>query len=279
MTNLQSIKCLAVVALPSEAKPLVERFNLSTLNNSPFRCWTGSDIALIETGIGKLNAAAATSHALTITGASCCINIGIAGSDNKIGSVFVAHRVIDQGTGKTWYPQQIWQHNMDTLSLETVDTPSRKYQPDTAFDMEMSGVMSAATRSLSTEMIQSIKVISDNKTSDYSGINKGFVINLITDQLSVIEEAVYSLIKLNSDTCDSGCADSMLEAISKGQYPVSGKSFHVTESQRLDLRRLLQRHLALYGHLPEESVFSESKDTRELIYQLRTLVDSFKTHY
>lgn len=296
MTNSQSIKCLLIVALPAEAKPLIGRYKLSTLNhtpennpentlkNSPFRCWKNNDIALVETGIGKLNSAAATSYALAITGASCCINVGIAGSDNDIGSAFVAHRVVDQGTGKIWYPQQMWQHTMDSLSVETVDSPTSQYQSDAAFDMEMSGVMSAASRFLSTEMIQSIKVISDNTTSDYSEINKELVINLISDQLSVIESAVCSLIRLNDDTRDSGQPDSMLKAISAGHYAGSGhsgsgKSFHLTESQKITLKRILQRHLALFGTLPDKSVFSKSRDSRELIHQLRSLVDSVKTHY
>lgn len=295
MKNSPPIKCLLIVALPAEAKPLIKRFKLSTLNQSlshssnhrpnrwpgksPFRCWRNSDIALVETGIGKLNGAAATSHALTLTDASCCINIGIAGSDNDIGSAFVAHRVVDQGTDSTWYPQQIWQHSMKTVSVETVVSPSSQYQSDTAFDMELSGVMSAATRFLSTEMIQSIKVISDNKTSDYSGINKGFVMDLISNQMSVIETAVSSLIRLVDDTRDSGQSNLMLRAITEGHYPESGQPFHVTESQKITLQRILQRHLALFGSLPENSVFENSKDTRELIYQLESLVDSVKTHY
>jgi len=274
-----TISCLLVVALPIEARPLVEHFKLGTSNIGPYRYWCRDNIALIQTGMGKLNASAATSHALAATGAESCINVGIAGSDNELGALFIADRIIDQGSGQVWYPQQTWKMPGPSLTVTTLDKPGVNYQSAIAYEMEASGVMAAAINFLSTELIQSLKIISDNPSYNLEKIDKQQVHNLIKHKLNVIEQAVNRLRHLVSTNQDINTEESLIKSITHREHPQISQKLHLTQSQQHDFKRLLQRHQALKGSLPGDDFLGKFTDSRQLIDALRRELDSIRSDY
>ena len=54
--------CHLIVALASESRPLIDHFRLRPVPDTPYRRYRNGSIVLTETGIGKLNAAAAVRH-------------------------------------------------------------------------------------------------------------------------------------------------------------------------------------------------------------------------
>ena len=85
---------LIVTALDSEARPLLDQYRLrASANSGPFRLYGNDNILLIVSGIGRVNAAAASAYlaALAGPGVHSWLNIGIGGQrDYVLGSAWLA---------------------------------------------------------------------------------------------------------------------------------------------------------------------------------------------
>src|SRR5690348_6346061 len=101
MTAIQPILNI-VVALHSEAKPLIEYYYLKKICSEtlPFPVFSNKDrsIHLVVSGIGKIKTAAATTFLHCLTGNksfSCFLNIGISGSSQyPIGALILAAKIV-----------------------------------------------------------------------------------------------------------------------------------------------------------------------------------------
>lgn len=274
-----SARSLITVALPAEARPLVDHYKLKPVDPAPFRCWADSSVFLVETGIGKLNAAAGTSFALTTSRANCCINVGIAGCDREVGTLVAAHRISDRSGNRHWYPQQSWNSKLPTVDVHTVEQPDDHYLPDIAFDMEASGVMVAALKYLPSDLIQSLKIISDNADQPFHALDRKSVSELIASQSESISMAIDRVMELHRKSADSGLVEGMMETLTSDQTSLQQFQLHLTKSQLHDLKRLLQRQLALTGELPELSFFKSARNSKELLNELRNNVDAIQQTY
>ena len=187
-----------VVALPAEARPLLDHFRLrDRQHNTAFPIYRNTDMALIVSGPGKVAAAAATAL-LAGTGTShtraAWLNIGIAGhAHHAIGSGYIAHRITDSATGKSWYPPQIHDLSTPTESLFTVDRPEDDYPTAALYEMEASGFFPVACRFSSSELVQCFKVISDNRTQATTAVTAKLCAQLIAARLADIEQLVTAL--------------------------------------------------------------------------------------
>lgn len=182
-----------IVALKAESQVLIERLGLSfdrDLSGRGFQVYSNleGDVThrLIVSGVGKVNSAAATAW----LGAHSCddppaiwINFGIAGNRTaRIGEVFRAVRVSDGDTDRSWYPPAVWAREFDLLqptSIRTIARPTSEY-PDESItvEMEAAGFYQTALRYSSAELVQVIKVISDNEDSGIEGLNPATVSRL-----------------------------------------------------------------------------------------------------
>lgn len=263
---------LLIVALPAEARPLIDHFGLQLINQRPFRQYSGNDITLLECGIGKLAAAAGTAAALETLSATniSCVNVGIAGSENETGALFAAHRVVDRGSNKSWHPQLTRVPVTDTLVVETVDQPDIQYRSDCAFDMEAAGIMEAATRYISLEFIHCLKIISDNSTSPVETLNKQKITDLIAKQTIKVEQVLTELIGLTDTLPDVNTVKVEVKRV--------GQHLHLTVSQRSELEQLLQRHKALHGSLPPLTI-DENTNAKHLLQKLKGALDAHRLRY
>jgi nucleoside phosphorylase len=193
-----------VVALPAEARPLLDHFRLlDKQHNTAFPIYRNPDMALIVSGPGKVAAAAATAL-LAGTGTShtraAWLNIGIAGhAHHAIGSGYLAHRITDRATGTNWYPPQIHDLPMPTENLCTVDRPEDDYPAVVLYEMEASGFFPVASRFSSSELVQCFKVISDNRTQATTAVTAKLCTQLITGRLADIEQLVNALSGMADD--------------------------------------------------------------------------------
>ena len=190
-----------VTALPAEARPLRDHFRLhDKLENTAFPLYRSADMALVVAGPGKVAAAAATAVlASTVPAAtkSAWLNVGIAGhAHHAIGSAFVAHRISDQASGGRWYPPQTLEPHLPTENLRTVDVPVDNYPQDALCDMEASGFYPVACRFSSSELVQCLKIVSDNTAQPATAVTAKLCSQLVAGRLADIEQLANALSSL-----------------------------------------------------------------------------------
>jgi len=236
-----------VVALPAEARPLIECYRLAgkTILGG-FRIYRHADISLIISGPGKVASAAAT--ALLAGGIppgkhAAWLNIGIAGHAScATGQCLLAHRITDRATGHSWYPPQLLDLATTTAHLITVDVPENSYHQEAAYDMEASGFYPVASRFSSTELVQCFKVVSDNREQSADTLTAASCTRLVTAGLDDIDRMVRALMALAHDYNAWHAPHAELEQL------VS--QWHFTVSQRHQLTELARRWKVLLPHQP-----------------------------
>jgi len=188
-----NIVCLCT-ALPAESRPLIEQFQLRLRQTRGLRCYYGESVYLVETGIGKLKSASAVAAVLQSNDLiDALINVGIAGGAAELGNRFIAGTVVDNASGEAWHPHLPSTRvlkDTPTSIVHTLDKPSADYQADVVFDMEASGVFTAASNYLDNSRIQCLKTISDNHTSDFSKLKKEDVSDLVGNCLQQVTALV-----------------------------------------------------------------------------------------
>ncbi|MDF1823846.1 MAG: hypothetical protein P1U68_04340 [Verrucomicrobiales bacterium] len=233
-----------------EAQAVIHQFQLKRVESESdlFPVYESADarVGLVISGIGKVNAAAATaclaaSTARRESGAVGWLNFGIAGCGDQIyGETVLAGKVTDPGSERSWFPAATWPKRLDPDRREviTVDRPVSDYPEDGALvEMESAGYFPIALRSSSIELVQVIKVISDDPDHSIEDINKKVVTGLCRASLDSVAPwlvAFQELIELE----DTRLRD-----------PVFMKDWtdaiHFSVTQRHQLRRLLAEWAAL----------------------------------
>lgn len=265
-----------VVALQAEAQPLITRFGLRC--ESPrgmFRIYRSESMALVVSGVGKSLSAAATGYLCGCSDGwrnAPWINIGVAGHRTvDVGELIVANKIVDQSTAHSWYPPQLVS-NVVNSTLITVDKPEESYPERAAYDMEAAGFFPSATRCSSGELVQSIKVISDNPHQSIASLNARSIEQLITKNLSEIEQFINRLSELSIEIKVFPHNGSLPESWAKRW------SFSVTQGHRL--RRLLQRWKVLIGDEETlDSVLGACKDGAAVLTALEARLNAEKPTY
>lgn len=236
-----------VVALPAEARPLIECYRLAWKTTpGGFRIYRSMEMSLVVSGPGKVASAAAT--ALLAGGTppgkhAAWLNIGIAGHASRaIGQCLLAHRITDQATGHSWYPPQLLDLATTTDRLITVDVPENSYRQEAAYDMEASGFYPVASRFSSAELVQCVKVVSDNREQSTATITAASVTRLVTERLDEIDRLVRRLQALAHDYNAWHAPHAELEQLAS--------QWHFTVSQRHQLTELARRWKVLLPHQP-----------------------------
>lgn len=228
-------------ALHAEARALIRHFRLKRQHAvHAFACFRNDDYFLIESGIGKINTAAAVawSQAHLDTLNPVMINIGMAGhKDKTIGDLYIAHRIEDKTSGHRVYPAMTGRLNLLSDNLLTLDHPCTDYPQDIMLDMEASAFFHTASRFTTLELIQSIKVISDNQENPARRMKDKEVEALISPHLLAIHNTATALAALRTTITPTPSRD----------YLHITQKWHFSQYQQQQLKRLLQRHHALFG--------------------------------
>lgn len=236
-------------ATRAEAEPVIKTLQLKHVNAS-FPLFCSDNTALVVSGIGKCRAAAACAWLAArsdsrVQSPACWINFGIAGHpDAALGSVFSAHKITDHHSNKVWYPPQI-HAPIPTSDLTTVDKPLEQYLPGQLHDMEASGFIDITRMFADAELVQCVKVVSDNTDNPYSRINPERAQAAIADSIPMITSVAEHLAHL-ADNITTEKATILTEFSKQWRFSVS---------QTVKLERLIQRHSVLYGSM--QSIPSE----------------------
>lgn len=240
-----------VVALMPEAQVVIDAFQLRRIESKSgvFPVYEARDgaVRLVISGIGKVNAAAATavlaSTAEPGQRGGGWINFGIAGcSESRFGTSVLASKITDGGTGRSWYPVATWPKRCDLprLILTTVERPVFDYsRVDGLVEMEAAGFYPIALRQSSVELAQVVKVVSDDPDHPVAQLKRETVAGLCAEAwpgLQVWLDAFREILVEESRRA----ADP--EGLSRW---LSRYRFSVTQQHQL--KRLLQEWEALTG--------------------------------
>ncbi len=202
-----------VVALPSEARPLVERFDLRPRDPAgPLRTYEGRNIRLVVSGVGKLASAHAVGYLAGCTGATrgdLWINVGIAGHANvPVGTVALVHRIEDAAIRRAYYPVIAVSAPCPSFAVTCFDEPTTNYAGDALCDMESAGFFAAASRHQTHEFIHLLKVVSDNCAADIPQLDRAAIGRLVASAADCLGTLIDRLATLHRAThADAAASD------------------------------------------------------------------------
>ncbi len=193
-TELQFKFCW-VIALRAEAAPLIDAFNMKTVENkSLFPIYANEEAghALVISGMGSIKSAAAATflkNHLKINDYSAWINLGIAGFfQDPIGEIYQANKVVSKESGAAFFPGLRLSKLIPAAILFTVSKPENRYTEKVLYDMEAAGFCEMAPSFSCNELTYVLKIVSDTPNASSSLITKHLIRELIEKQLSKISD-------------------------------------------------------------------------------------------
>lgn len=276
-TYTMPLICL-VTAMTAEAKPLIQRFNLKALPQSGLSAWKGDGVCLVQTGMGVQRAAARLDALLSVqSGINAFINVGIAGGDKELGEVVLASSVVDKATDRRWYPHLPPNNIVDSIDhceVTTVAKPCTNYQADCVYDMEAAAVFRVATQHTDISRIHSVKVISDNPSHPMDDFSVKNVTPWMCNTLPTVEALIQWLATHEKSTV----VDNFRQQVQSLSNHITNMCHHsVTETYQL--RRLLERYLALHGHLPSVENLGQLDCSKKVLQNLENELVSYPVNY
>lgn len=161
-------------ALRQEATSLISGLSLTRESDN---IYTGENIHLILTGIGRINAAASVGYCLGKYGASdYYVNYGSAASLGRIGETFLVGQIIDRSSGDEMFPD-IADTAFPHAAIITSDKPVSSYEilrdsfelhseVPVLYDMESSAIYQSLKRVTTPDRMIFIKTVTDNGNAD-----------------------------------------------------------------------------------------------------------------
>ncbi len=259
-----------VVALPSEAGPLVDRWSMKSAGPSlSYPLYEAENKRLIVSGTGRDASALATAFlaARGVGGPAGWLNVGIAGSaGHPIGTPILAHKVVDNTTSETYYPAITFRSPCLTATVQTVDHVERRYAGSDAYEMEAGGFCLAASRFAGVEQVQVLKIISDGPESPPEQLSKNRVRELVAEGLPRVEQVINELDEVGK-LVDIQRADPL-------HLDRFRRRWHFTASQQQQLRRLL-RSLEAFGDIrqPTDEALALIKSSHQVLAMLASELD------
>ncbi len=229
-------------ALPCEAKPLAEYFKLKKDTSiQPFAVYSNQDICLTVTGVGKNAMAAGVAYTQALFGPldhPVLVNIGIAGHKSlEVGSLFLVGKITDSDSGKSYYPPLVFTPPCPSACVKTAAKPQLAYDQQDLCDMEASAFYETAMRFSSGELIQCLKVISDNEMSPAENIKPNQVSQLIAGHVETIGTLLEKLTYLSN----------LITVAEPQLYGDLIRRYRFTVSEQGQLRHQLSRWGSLMG--------------------------------
>lgn len=164
-------------ALYYEAHIFIKQFHLTKNGESnPFQQFYNetAGILLTVTGVGEIAAAAAVGSVCAVhkpTASDLLFNIGICAHTAKNEGIFLCNKIVEEATGRTFYPDMLYRHN---FAEGTVVTGMRPYvsneaaartaannTDETLYDMEAAAVYQTAVHSFGPHQMIFLKIVSD----------------------------------------------------------------------------------------------------------------------
>ena len=258
-----------VVALQSEAKPLIQMFAMKILSNrSLFPIYLNHENGhvLVISGVGQVKSAAAAMflrERLDIQDFAAWINIGIAGCfKGPIASIHQALKVVNDESGKSFFPGTSFSKIVRGTPLVTVGQPETNFSTPTLYDMEASGFCEIAPFFSCNELTYVFKIVSDTPEAPKSLITKDFATSLIEKNKEVIFELVEAIDKLvQEEEKRLGVPDELQKAL---------VSYHFTATNRARFHRVYKKWRSIFPSRSLIDCNQPPSSANDLISKLET---------
>lgn len=187
-----------VVALSAEARPLCAHLRLEKAEKlEPLSVYRRSDMALIVSGVGKDMAASAVDNlarAVAAEGPSVWLNVGVAGHrDHAIGTAVLAREVDDAEQGTTCELAPPADLHIPTGQVRTVSQVETQFEDQAVYEMEAAAFCREATQLTATELVQVLKIISDNRRTGTLCVSAHQVQGLVESNLPKLDLLISNL--------------------------------------------------------------------------------------
>ena len=187
------MQCI-LTALKAESQPLINHFNLNRDTSFQFPVFKNNNLYLVGLGVGKKNIRNRIETFLNQNNPDLIqfINIGIAGGNpksTKIGGSYLLHKIKDETTGKTYYPDILIKHNFEEISLVTVESVISDGEGvyKGLVDMEASEIFKICSSLVPVHRLAFLKIVSDYMNNEFEQIIAQPISKLISHQLDSIE--------------------------------------------------------------------------------------------
>lgn len=156
-------------ALYTEAEIFIKRFHLEkNLENTRFQEFYQEEagIRLTITGVGEIAAAAAVSSVCTAyqpQEEDMLLNIGTCAHLAGKAGAFVCNKIIEQASGKTFYPDLLYRHGLPEEAVVTGMLPCNQKESigGNLYDMEAAAIYQAGSYFFAPHQMVFLKVVSD----------------------------------------------------------------------------------------------------------------------
>ncbi|MCF6250976.1 MAG: hypothetical protein L3J75_06870 [Methylococcaceae bacterium] len=273
MTNQIAPQIFIFIALDCEAKPLLRFYDFKKEHvNHAFSIYKNHNCVLTVTGVGKVAMAGAVAYTLALFPRMhypIILNLGIAGHKTEdLGRLFITSKIVDNESGKKFYPQMIGGQWPECSEIITSSVPCEDYSQHCLYDMEAAAFYETAVRFSSSELIHCLKIVSDNEHSAIDKIQPKSVTEWVDSQMTEIERLIGQLVNLRES----------IAGIELKEYNEIIKKWHFTVTGKIKLKALLKRWQVLtVGNWPghDEICFNSGK---ELLRRLESDVDAVAVH-
>ena len=263
-------KVTVICALPSEAQALVGHWRLKAQRERPFRVYGDDQARVVISGVGSHASAAAVGYAAGLDEPAAnhiWLNLGIAGhGHHALGTPLLAARVSHHGRDGAWYPSLLFTPPCAIAELVTHDRAVTDYPVDACCDMEAAGFMAATSRIASGDLVQVMKIISDNREHGIAGIERKRVHELMEEALPTVLALIENVREVAARLPTPH--DDTLAAAWQARW-------HFSHTQTTQLRQLLQRRALLTLESPlAPAALAHCRNAAAVLACLREEVDA-----
>lgn len=259
-----SLLIYMAVALYFEAEPFIKYMKLKRDSAyEKFQVFANKKVYLVITGSGEINGAAAVSYLCALCPPSygdIFVNFGICGAAADIprGRLFLIHSIVEESTGRRFYPDLLWEHDFETAAIETVSVPAGTMEGRCArlVDMEAAGIYQAAQIYFMQHRMLFFKAAFDhpdeNSCSSESGCGGEPVspesVRQICDRC--VFPVLRFLIRVEADSAISATPDAVCDPLAQSLRLLSQR-LRATKAMELKLGQYLYYRQLCHGDAPD----------------------------
>lgn len=259
-----------MMALYQEAHGLIRELKLKkNTAYAPFEVFDNESagIRLVVTGVGEIAAAAATAAVCARDGADtadflvnigCCAAGGCEPADRDMdsgygaahaaqtGDLYVCHKITEQATGKTFYPDILYRHPWKERELVTGMQPLQRAAAHGAlYDMEAAAVYQAGIRFFSPDRMIFLKVVSDSGVAGQERMTAETLAGLLEQHVKAVAGFLANLWKAadEEEALRSGGILQEDEAVLEQLFA----ALHCSQTMRASVRQYIT-YAALTGY-------------------------------
>ena len=236
-----------------EAKPIIKIYNMKrNMGCRYFEYFESENARLIISGNRKINAAAAIVYMLSQSSIKNCdiaVNFSFGGSFKRnTGDLILGDKIIDMDAAKTFYPDVLVKNEFIEGIVETYSIPPVQETSADAIDMEASGFFEAASKFLSPNQIQVIKLITSKGVKKTGDNYEDFNVDNVNKIISYVDN-MQDLYKVNEVLGDED----------KIKIKKITENLKLTENMSQIFIKLYKNYILIKGKSPELDEFTSAK--------------------